>query len=95
MINEQTNYVNTGTVFCHFSDHLRKRLNEQQKLYVHKIYIDFMNKICITIHIKDLCGLLNQIFHKPLLKNWIAADLADVFLKALNTGAIGINELGC
>ena len=95
MINEHNNYVNTGTVFCQFSDHIRKRLNEQQNLYVHKICIDFMNKMCITIVIKDLCGLLNQTFHRPLLKNWISADLADGFLKAFNTDAIGINELGC
>ena len=95
MINEQKISVNIASIFCQILGRNLKRLNEQQNLYVHKIYIDFMNKICITIHIKDLCGLLNQIFHKPLLKNWIAADLADVFLKALNTGAIGINELGC
>ena len=54
-----------------------------------------MNKICITINITDLCGSLNQIFHRPLLKNWISADLADGFLKAFNTDVIGINELGC
>ena len=54
-----------------------------------------MNKLCITIDIKDLCGLLNLILHRPLLKNWISADLADGFLKAFNTAAIGINELGC
>ena len=54
-----------------------------------------MNKLCITMNIADLCGFLNQIFHRPLLKNWISADLADGFLKAFNTDAIGINELGC
>lgn len=95
MINEHHIFVNIACVFCQILRHDVKRLNEQQNLAVHKIYIDFMNKMCITIHIKDLCGLLNQIFHKPLLKNWISADLADGFLKAFNTDAIGINELGC
>ena len=95
MINEHHIFVNIAYVFCQILGRYGNRLNEQRNLVVHKIYIDFMNKMCITIHITDLCGLLNQISHKPLLKNWISADLADGFLKAFNTTAIGINELGC
>jgi len=51
MINEHHIFVNITYVFCQILGRNVKRLNEQENLAVHKIYIDFMNKMCITIHI--------------------------------------------